>query len=1030
MKLQLLLVSIWFCFSFPFFMAFGQSKKQIRQTEKLFKNRTEIHFWFLLKKKEDQKELTRLISIDHVKGDTVWAFASKKGLLKFFGSGYSKFQLLPNSAEEFKQKQKRKKKSGPNTQSTSLFNTYPSYPEYEQFMAGFAAQFPQICQLVNLGTLPSGRKILALKISDSIQIRQNEPRFLYTSTMHGDETVGFPLMLKLIDTLLKGYGNNFRLNRLVNEMEIWINPLANPDGTYRGGNNTVMGASRFNANNVDLNRNFPDPEDGLHPDGEPYQPETKIFMKLADSLSFVMAANFHSGAEVVNYPWDTWQKRPADENWWISESAKFADSARSQAPPNFFSSIYGYPNFPGITQGFEWYEVNGGRQDYMNAFKHCREMTVELSDVKILPANQIHPHWNYLQESLIGFMESSLLGIRGRITDACTGKGIRAKIFVQGLDKDSSHVFSDLPLGNFHRPIQPGSYNLLISSPGYQSVSLTNVGVNGLFPSIQNLQLQPLIPKASFGSSKPTLCSNVLQFMDKSGSASLWSWNFGDGQISNQQNPFHSYAQAGFFQVKLKVGNCAGVDSIVLDSAVSIFQPSEPLAIPDSSFCGAKSLLLQASSTHTVLWYANSVGGNPLDTGSQFLTPPLSSSQTYFAQAQIKPALPKLGPENNTIGSGGFFTANTYHYLIFNAFQSFDLKSVRVFANSAGNRTIQLRNAQGQVISSRVVNIPQGVSRIVLNFQVPKGENYQLGMNGGGGNNLYRNQSGASYPYTLDGLAEITGNSAGNPGFYYFFYDWELATQCLSNRVPVLASVNNANQPAIAISPLPGNLCQGDTFSINAIFQNAINPQFTWLVNGVPSGNDPSLQFSGLPGNFSIRCQMFSDDSCAVNNPVTSSPASLVVVPKPGPPFISFNFPYLISSSGPVIFYTYPDWVRLNTTPQDSLNYLLHAPTISFSAQLVDTNGCKSEFSEPIICISNLPKEKIEIKVWKNGSQIQIESSMEIHSRLSFLNLQGKEFFSDFMKGFTFKKDLNCFPSGLYFLKTEKNQKPFRFIIP
>jgi carboxypeptidase D len=34
-----------------------------------------------------------------------------------------------------------------------------------------------------------------------------EPEFMYTSTMHGDETVGYVLMLRLIDYLLTNYGN-------------------------------------------------------------------------------------------------------------------------------------------------------------------------------------------------------------------------------------------------------------------------------------------------------------------------------------------------------------------------------------------------------------------------------------------------------------------------------------------------------------------------------------------------------------------------------------------------------------------------------------------------------------------------------------------------------------------------------------------------------------------------------------------------------------------------------------------------------
>ncbi|HRH36652.1 MAG TPA: hypothetical protein PKY12_16410, partial [Catalimonadaceae bacterium] len=73
--------------------AFAQTPGQVKKVDRLFRNRTELHFRFLLKKKSDQSELTRRISIDHVRGDTVWAFANRRGMLGFFELGYSKFKI-------------------------------------------------------------------------------------------------------------------------------------------------------------------------------------------------------------------------------------------------------------------------------------------------------------------------------------------------------------------------------------------------------------------------------------------------------------------------------------------------------------------------------------------------------------------------------------------------------------------------------------------------------------------------------------------------------------------------------------------------------------------------------------------------------------------------------------------------------------------------------------------------------------------------------------------------------------------------
>lgn len=42
----------------------------------------------------------------------------------------------------------------------------------------------------------------------------------------------------------------------------------------------------------------------------------------------------------------------------------------------------------------------------------------------------------------------------------------------------------------------------------------------------------------------------------------LWRWNFGDGSISSEQNPSHTYSQTGDFNVQLIVENCTSIDTV------------------------------------------------------------------------------------------------------------------------------------------------------------------------------------------------------------------------------------------------------------------------------------------------------------------------------------------------------------------------------------------------------------------------------------------------------------------------------------
>ena len=501
------------------------SKKQQHTVNKLFKKKGEVYFKFNINTRDEIGILTKIISIDNVKDNVVYAYADKEGFIKFLLLNYP-YTVLPNP--NTLQKVKTKNTSSLKQLQLQSWNTYPTYSSYESIMNQFVTNYPAICKLVNIGTLASGRKLLILKISDNVNVKEDEPQFLYTSSMHGDETAGYVGMLNYIDYLLSSYGTNARVTNLINSMELWINPLANPDGTYAGGNNTVNGATRYNANNVDLNRNYPDPQAGQHPDGKSWQPETQAFMHFADTMHFVMSANFHGGSEVANYPWDTWAALHADNNWWIRESKKYADTAQANSPSGYFTSV----TASGYTNGYAWYQVTGGRQDYMNYSKHCREFTVEISNTKILPNTSLTNNFNYNYRSWLNYMEEALHGICGIVKDSCSNQPIRAKIFISGHDHDSSEVYSALPIGDYHRPIYQGTYNVTFSSPGYQSKTINGISVTNGNATVVNIFLKPTVLPAvtsTISSSNTVICQGDTAVFNASvingGSTPVYQWN-------------------------------------------------------------------------------------------------------------------------------------------------------------------------------------------------------------------------------------------------------------------------------------------------------------------------------------------------------------------------------------------------------------------------------------------------------------------------------------------------------------------------
>lgn len=287
-----------------------------------------------------------------------------------------------------------------NVEEMLLWNAYPTYPAYLQLMSHFADSYPGLCHVDTIGVSVENRLILSMAIhgvSDSVQ---NKPRFFYSSTIHGDELTGFYLMLRLIDTLLRGYGLDSSITTLLNDVDVYINPLANPDGTFHGGDATVAQAIRYNSNWVDLNRNYPDPF-GTAP-LSPVQPENLAMMDYVDSLNFLLSANLHGGAEVMNYPWDSFTsyERPVDcADWWQDVCRRFVDTCR-RWNVSAFSDVCAN----GYIAGGDWYVIRNGRQDYMNSLG-IRELTMELSSVKVLPTSQLDYYWSFQHRSLINYIK-------------------------------------------------------------------------------------------------------------------------------------------------------------------------------------------------------------------------------------------------------------------------------------------------------------------------------------------------------------------------------------------------------------------------------------------------------------------------------------------------------------------------------------------------------------------------------------------------------------------------------------------------
>ena len=437
----------------------AQSQQELKQ---LMQDRGEYYFTLNVEDPVQIQELGRICSVDGTDGHHVVAYANQEEYDKLIALGYQPSLETPPSL--------RANVTMWNGQGTYNWDSYLTYPQYVSMMEGFPAKAIEgrTCTLFSLGTLTTSnhRQLLGVRINNGSP--EGKPKFLYSSTMHGDEVTGMILMLRLIDLLCTNTDD--QVVNLVNNLDIYILPLTNPDGTYNGGNSTVNSAIRYNGYNKDLNRNYKDYFEGDHPDGNAYQDETRWTMAFADSLLFTMGGNYHGGAEVMNYPWDPVYTDHADKDWYEYTCTRYVQVAR-QTYSSYMTDTYS----DGVTNGATWYTISGSRQDYMNAFGQCREVTVECSSTKTPAASYLPSYWNYNHYAMLAFMEEALYGVHGFVYDAQTNQPIQgATVTVLNHDVNNSFVTTH-SIGDFHRPIKGGTWTIKITKEGYcpETISVT-----------------------------------------------------------------------------------------------------------------------------------------------------------------------------------------------------------------------------------------------------------------------------------------------------------------------------------------------------------------------------------------------------------------------------------------------------------------------------------------------------------------------------------------------------------------------------
>ena len=338
--------------------------------------------------------------------------------------------------------------------SPTFNRNFHSYAQMTTALQNIASSYPAITRLYSLGQSVQGRTIWGLKITDNPDVKENEPKVRICGLHHGNEYMSGELPLLLAYHLVQNYSVNPAITQLVNNREIWIIPMLNPDGREAG--------TRNNANGVDLNRNY----GYMVPlSANPYsQPETQAMRNNALENNFVLSLSFHCSGDIVNYIWNYKAQRAPDN-----------------AVIEYLSYQYAFHNGYWVVEGYEWYQTLGDCNDFSYGCRGGIDWTIEVQNSNIPQA------WNLNRDAMLGIIEAAGMGLSGVVTNANTGEPIPATIWVEEAYWPN---FADPVVGDYHRVLLPGSYTVHYRANGFEGKTYS-VQVGSGAATVLDVELSP-----------------------------------------------------------------------------------------------------------------------------------------------------------------------------------------------------------------------------------------------------------------------------------------------------------------------------------------------------------------------------------------------------------------------------------------------------------------------------------------------------------------------------------------------------------
>jgi len=277
-----------------------------------------------------------------------------------------------------------------------------------------------------------------------------------------------------------------------------------------------------------------------------------------------------------------------------------------------------------------------------------------------------------------------------------------------------------------------------------------------------------------------------------------------------------------------------------------------------ASYCSDLQLYsLYGTANGTIFWYKNIGDALPFAAGAAVNTAVAPVNNTYYTG---------VNDFSGTVGAAtkSAFTAGGYNQYTPSVYVTTQvpvlIQSARLYIGNSGTIVFTVTNSSGITVSSTTLSVtatrstpgtgdqpddPNDQGKVYpLNLALPTAGTYTISISFPDAATIYRNNGGVKgYPFTLNGIFSITGNSATSAttpsdttyykNFYYYFYNMQVKSlDCVGGARVAVQFV----KPAITLNGtvLTSNFASNNQWYLNGnLIAGATNQTYTPLASGI-----------------------------------------------------------------------------------------------------------------------------------------------------------------------------------------------------